>query len=173
MLKQMFIGVGIILGLCAFGVDKGDILYQNDCDNAGAFGEKYQGHYRSGEGLAKDGAFHMTGFNGSNFMIVPLDPQKINGLIVFEAVVKADNISKPEKEHLGAKLMLVVKDKSGNTQWLEPSMLKRSGSYDWETVSMQKNLPAEPQSVELYFGVQSATGDFWIDSLSVYRGKQQ
>lgn len=159
--------------LFADGLKKGELLYHNDLDAPDAFGKNYCRTFRPGGGLAGDGAFEVTGYNASNFIVLELDPAKLKGCIIMEAVVKADNISKPEKQHFGAKLMLAIKQKNGRTVWSEPSAMQKSGSYDWKTVSLVQVIPEDAVSVKLYFGVQNATGKFLLDSISIYRAEEK
>ncbi len=171
-LKKHLAGVILLFLLTGPAVadfTKGELLYYNDFDTADAFGEKYRGAFRPGAGLAEDGAFEVVGYRGSHFLIMNLDAAKLKGCILMEAVVKADQISKPEKAHFGAKLMLVIQRKNGKTLWPEPAAMPKSGSSDWKTVSLVQIIPDDTVSVKLYFGVQNATGKFLIDSISIYR----
>lgn len=163
----------LLTGSAVADFTKGELLYYNEFDTEDAFGKKYRGAFRPGSGLAKDGAFEVSGNRASNFIIQELDPAKLKGRILLEAVVKADRISKPEKAHFGAKLMLVIQRKSGSTLYPEPATMPKSGSYDWKTVSLVQVIPDDVVSVKLYFGVQNAVGKFQIDSLGIYRAKEK
>lgn len=163
----------LLAGSAIADFTKGELLYYNNFDTVDAFGEKYRQAFRSGKGLAEDGAFEVAGYQGANFIILDLDPVKLKGRILMEAVVKADRISKPEKAHFGAKLMLVIQRKNGKTLWPEPATMPKSGSSDWKTVSLVQVIPDDTVSVKLYFGVQNATGKFLIDSISIYRAEEK
>jgi len=152
------------------GYKKGEELYGNEFSSANALGGAFANAFVPGSGLNKDGAFCIYGANGSNFITIKLDEQKLKGIIYLEAVVKGAGIKKAEKPYWGSKVMLVIKRKDGTVKYAEPAMLTRYGDFDWSRVIMIEQIPMDVESVTIMLGLQNTTGIFYIDSLKIFKG---
>ena len=71
---------------------KGDLLYNNEFDSKNALGGIAEQSFIPDEGISKDGAFRVAGYNGSNFISFKLDAEKMKGFVGVEAVVKGVDI---------------------------------------------------------------------------------
>jgi len=152
---------------------KGDLLYNNEFDSKNALGGIAEQSFIPDEGISKDGAFRVMGYNGSNFISFKLDAEKMKGVVGVEAVVKGVDIKATEKPYHGAKVMMEIKRKNGRTIYSEPRTLQRSGSFDWCTVTMIELIPDDVESVTMMIGLQNTTGQFYIDSLKIFRVIEQ
>ena len=152
------------------GYEKGELLYLNEFDSKDALDGIGANSFASAEGMSKDGAFRINGYHGANFIIFKLDAAKLKGLVLMEAVVKGVDISKAEKPYWGSKVMMVIKRKNGTEKYAEPTTLPRSGSFDWTTVTLLEAIPDDVDSVTMMIGLQNTSGQFYIDSLKIFRG---
>lgn len=101
----------------------------------------------------------------SGLMTLKLDPAVVAGRsLAVEAMMKGQNISKPDKAYLGPKLMIHLKNPYGES-WLDQT--KKYGSYDWEKLSVFVRVPHDAELVELCLGLQGSTGELLIDELKV------
>ena len=155
------------------GYQKGEELYGNEFSSGNALGGAFANAFVPDSGLNKDGAFRIYGANGSNFITIKLDEQKLKGIIYVEAVVKGSDIKKAEKPYWGSKVMLVIKRKDGTVKYAEPAMLKRYGDFDWSRVMMIEQIPMDVESVTIMLGLQNTTGVFSVDSLKIFRGVKE
>ena len=170
-MKKLLCSLFMMTAVVLFaGYEKGELLYLNDFDSKDALGGADAGAFVPQEGVAKDGAFRIYGANGANFISFNLNAEKLKGLVLVEAVVKGVDIKAAEKPYWGAKVMMVIKRKNGNVKYAEPAMLPRSGNFDWTTVTMMELISDDVESVTMMIGLQNTTGQFYIDSLKIFRG---
>lgn len=79
-------------------------------------------------------------------------------------MVRGENVSKPEKPYLGVKAMIYYKAASGDRQWIEHKP-KKDGTFGWEEVVTQADIPADAEDVSFQVGLQESSGTVWFDDI--------
>lgn len=105
--------------------------------------------------------------NGSSNVLarIRLDVEKFKGAtLLCEAMVKAQDVSKPPNPWNGVKFMMVV-DGAKEREYLQKNA--PSGSFDWQAFQFLAKIPQDVQRCELVLGLELATGQAWFDDIKI------
>jgi len=98
-----------------------------------------------------------------------LPTDKLAGqLVTFSAMVKAENVSQPDINWKGIKVMLVYESEHGKQH---PHVRFGTGSFDWTAGSETLRIPSGITKATLVLGLQQVTGKVWFDDVSIRAGK--
>jgi hypothetical protein len=165
--RLLFLGIATI-GIASFASGNRDLLYENNFNSPGGnpplhrWGEVSPDQGVDGSGCLK---FHFTtrqpGMNS-----IPLDAKRAAGhKIILSAMIRAENVGKPEKSYLGPKLMVHYLDGYDIEKWNSTRI--PLGSYGYTRFSRMVRVPANVKKLELCIGLQKCTGTLWFDNVSV------
>ncbi len=161
---------------------KGELLWK--CDFTQAEAEKYGvARYKlskSGLGMAylpKDGKagdgamFFKTQSEKQTAMATIAPDVRFTGVVQVEAVVKGVEIGQGPQHYTGPKVMFPFVPKPGARKTF-PEVPKELGTYDWKTLIKVQGIPDTAEGFVFVLGLELAPGEFWVDSLRVYRAEE-
>lgn len=103
--------------------------------------------------------------NVDDLVSVTLDAAALRGkAVLLEAMMRAENLTEPQKKYLGPKLMLAIKSPQGN---YHPDQKRKYGTYGWERFSVFTRIPPDATEVTLTIGLQACTGTLWVDDMKI------
>ena len=124
---------------------------------------------RPGDGEEGDGALWFRGPAHISFK----PGAALSGLVQIEARVRGLDITRlPGAKHFhGPKVGMpyTARDKNGKSvkQW--PATPVAFGSFAWTTWVKVLNIPDDAEGLSIHLGLEMTTGEFWVDSLRVWR----
>ena len=128
--------------------------------------------YFPSEGKNGDGAFRFKTLSAKYSAGVNVNPDvAISGLVQIEADVKGVDIGESPQHFLGPKVLFAFTPKPG-AKTVHPQLPIERGSFDWKTWIKVQNIPETAQDFSFFLGLQNTPGEFWIDSVRVYRAKE-
>ena len=102
---------------------------------------------------------------GARLLPIKIDAAKVRGKkLKVTSMVRGENVSKPGKPYLGVKAMIYYKAASGDRQWIEHKP-KKDGTFGWEEVVTQADIPADAEDVSFQVGLQESSGTVWFDDI--------
>ncbi len=124
---------------------------------------------RPGEGESGGAALYFRG--PSHVVFSP--KTKLDGLLMLEARVRGIDIERMPGARIyhGPKIMMPHTgfDKHGKPKQMWSGTPVTFGSFAWATWVKIANVPAETDDLTFFLGLQMTTGEFWVDSLRVWR----
>lgn len=183
-MKRKVLGaiLGVALSLPLFGGYKNtEELYVNEFNTRDSLTEWSLGLAPKAGTKGNDAVLsHWHGENGksgflrfsasgqkSDLISIELPAEKMKGLIQLEARIRGKKLAVGSKAYFGPKVMLFHQFGKKNS-WPEPEGSKL-GTYDWRTVAMILEIPQNTTKVILTLGIQSASGEFDVDYVRIYR----
>lgn len=154
------------------GYEKTKLLLKADFKNKDSI-NRWSGKsvFVSGSGVSGQGGIMLK----SNQLIdYPLDPAKFQGTLIMDGIYQLRNVRRTEdKDYYGAKLMLVIQLKNGETLWLEPYDMLREGTSGWLRKELVFHMPEQNQIAGMFFriGLENAEGEYYCDSIRLYRSR--
>ncbi|NMA46438.1 MAG: glycoside hydrolase family 5 protein [Lentisphaerae bacterium] len=153
------------------GYKKTDLLYDFSFDTPESltgWSDDAVKYYRAGQGAEQSGVMYFKADSDKHALWIStsLDPAKLEGMIQLEAVVRGQGLQAAKQPYWGTKLMLTI-SRGGKQSHPEPP--RSVGSYDWRTVYMVQNILPGTDKVSLSICIQHAIGEFWVDSVRIYR----
>ena len=154
---------------------RGDLLWRCDFTRAEVDAMKTPGiasgrNWDPAEGVAGDGAFHAVSKGGDCKVSVPLPTERLRGrMIQVEARVKGLDVTPGPRHFNGPKLMLAFR--SGGKAFY-PEMPKEYGTWDWKRRAKVEFVPADATNLAFVLGLESCTGELWVDDLAVYAAEE-
>jgi len=95
----------------------------------------------------------------------PVDVKSLAGRgIILEAMIKGENLTKPEKSYLGPKMMLHLKTPTGDV-WQDQR--KEYGTYDWKKFTTFLRVPNNAEKINLCLGLQGCSGTLRISDVKI------
>ena len=153
---------------------RGDVVFETNFEGAAAL-----------EGWESPAAARLvTGYQGSNSLTVelaedasprarmvrralPIEPMRGSN-VYFEAMVKADQVTKPPKPWNGVKFMLHYQAPS-RPGWTQHNGVH--GTFDWKPVRFAARVPSDATQAWVYLGLEQAWGRVWFDSIRITIGQ--
>ncbi|MGC8828797.1 MAG: glycoside hydrolase family 5 protein [Verrucomicrobiia bacterium] len=86
-----------------------------------------------------------------------------NCTLLCEAMVRAQNVSKPPNPWNGVKFMLIVE--GDGKEYLQKNA--PTDSFDWQKIQFLAKIPEDVKSCELVVGLELATGEAWFDDIKI------
>lgn len=153
-----------LLAMAEYG--KGKLLYDMDFHSPEEF-RKWSG---KSDRMIENGALHIR---GNQILVRKIDPALIRGTVWIEAEMKVERIPNPEKPYWGAKAMLVIEEPNGRKSYPEPAGIPRYGTTGWKTCNLLLKIPEQVKSIQLWMGIQNATGDYWLRRFQIYQAVEE
>jgi len=160
---------GELLWSCEFS--KEDVAkYKLGGSRLGSDGYGFTIHPTGGKG--GDGAALFKSPDKQHSALINVVPDvKLSGVIQIEAEVRGVDLGPGIHSFNGPKVMFPHKPKKdGHTRY--PQLPSELGSFDWKTWVMVEDIPATAEGFLFRLGLENAPGEFWIDSLRVYRAEE-
>lgn len=164
--------LGVFLSVQA-GYRKAELLYE---ENFNVPAEMIKGWnvpigrvYDPGGGKEGKGALYFSSPEdrpGGIMIQKSLNPKVVNGRICLEATVRGRNLKPACRRYWGSKIMLSFRGIRGDIANPEPQ--RRFGTYDWYNAVVFTDV-GNPESIKLSLGMQKGTGEFWVQSVRIYR----
>ncbi len=107
--------------------------------------------------------------NGNAGIEKTLNPQKIRGLIAFEADIRGTDITVGAKRFFRAKFML-FNTNGKKSSWPEPTI--RTGTFDWHRIRKIVLLPPDTNQISFSTGIQEASGTFDVANIRIWQVKE-
>jgi hypothetical protein len=128
--------------------------------------------YLPKDGKAGDGAmFFKTQSEKQTAMATIAPDVRFTGVVQVEAVVKGVEIGQGPQHYTGPKVMFPFVPKPGARKTF-PEVPKELGTYDWKTLIKVQGIPDTAEGFVFVLGLELAPGEFWVDSLRVYRAEE-
>jgi len=161
---------------------KGELLWKCDFTQAEAakhgvadrrLGDAVSGiAYLPNDGKSGDGALFFRTLNekqSAKVMIVP--DVKLSGIVQIEADVKGVGIERGPQHFTGPKVMFPFNPKP-NARKVFPQLPTELGTFDWKTWIKVQSIPETAEGFSFVLGIELAPGEFWVDSVRVYRAEE-
>lgn len=104
--------------------------------------------------------------SGTQLVTVPIDLAPLRDHeILLSYAVRAQDVSRPEKDYNGIKCQLHWKSPTEGPRWFNEGML--SGTFDWRRSSLLIRVDADAADGELQIGLQECSGTAWIADVSI------
>lgn len=126
-------------------------------------------HFAQGQGVDGGNAlyFKCNSFRGADMIYKSLDKKVLDAeLIWLEATVRCKDVQPAKQPYLGTKVMLTIKR---GTAERHPEPRHLTGTLDWTTLFTIQKLDKSVTDITLTLGIQCAPGEFWVDSVRIYR----
>ena len=128
--------------------------------------------YLPKDGKAGDGAMFFKTQDEKQTAMATIAPDvKLTGVVQVEAVVKGVEIGQGPQHYTGPKVMFPFVPKPGARKTF-PEVPKELGTYDWKTLIKVQGIPDTAEGFVFVLGLELAPGEFWVDSLRVYRAEE-
>ena len=174
----------VILVMTAFATaadaayKKGELLWK--CDFTPEEAAKYRvDGYRGGgvfylptDGRSGDGAMFFKSQSEKQAPMITIRPDvKLSGIVQIEADVKGVDVGPGPQDYTGPKVMFPFVPKP-DAKTIYPQLARELGTYDWKTPVRVQIIPETAEQFHFSLGLQNAPGEFWIDSVRVYRAEE-
>ncbi|HJH03028.1 MAG TPA: glycoside hydrolase family 5 protein [Victivallis vadensis] len=106
----------------------------------------------------------VTGTIGNSFILRKFKAAEFSGLIVFEAMVRGENLDSDGKAYHGPKFMLIC---GTGKRPAYPEPFRELGSYGWKHIRCFYRLPADNEKIEFLTGIQAGAGTFYVANIRI------
>ena len=140
---------------------KGDVIFSTDFEGTNALAG-WSGPATLAPGFQGG---HSLCIERAALAQMTLPVERVRGcVLVFSAMIKAENVSEKPKPYNGVKFMapIVAPD---DKQW--PAASLDTGSFDWKRCSFTARVPADATRLTLCLGLEAVTGKAWFDDVRV------
>lgn len=164
------------------GYKRGELLWACEFSPADAAKYKLDGKRLDGQGYgfrihptggrSGDGAaFFKTPDKQHSAKISIVPEVKFTGVIQIEAEVRGVDLGRGIHGYNGPKVMFPHLPRKGARAY-NPQLPSEYGSFDWKTWVMVEEIPETAVGFSFVLGLENAPGEFWIDSVRVYRAAE-
>lgn len=157
---------------------KGELLWKCDFTPEEAVKYGVDGHRGGGiaylptDGRSGDGAMFFRSQSEKQSAMVTIRPDvTLAGIVQIEADVKGVDVGPGPQHFTGPKVMFPFVPKPG-AGTVYPQLARELGTYDWKTPVRVQAIPETAERFCFVLGLQSAPGEFWVDSVRVYRAEE-
>ena len=157
---------------------KGELLWKCDFTPEEAVKYGVDGHRGGGivylptDGQSGDGAMFFRSQSERQSAMVTIRPDvTLAGIVQIEADVKGVDVGPGPQHFTGPKVMFPFVPKPG-AKTTYPQLERELGTYDWKTPFRVLDIPETAEQFCFVLGLQSAPGEFWVDSVRVYRAEE-
>ena len=118
----------------------------------------------------KSGAlkFTVTTPGDSQWLILPLDKEKIKGIVAIEGDIKGEEVYHVGATYFGPRLTIRSKDPKGRERmptFQRPAKFK--GTYGWQHACYYVALPDDPTELELRIGIMHGKGTAYFSNIVI------
>ncbi len=170
----MILGLSVLTTLnAAYIPDK--VLFEENFPNQealnrwGVAGAKPQLIRNGGpDGKTNAVKFHIPRMGGNSYITMKIDPAKVKGLILFEAMVRGENLEMGKRSFLGPKFMLAH---GTAKQMKHPEPDREFGTYGWKRIRKYYEIAPNTDRMTLWTGIQEGKGSFYVANIRICQAK--
>jgi hypothetical protein len=155
----------------AQGFQRSDIVFETSFENENALAD-WSGSANLAEGFKSGHSLFVErpaeSPMGITIVEKSLPAEKLRGYtLAFDAMVKAENVTKAPEAWNGVKFQVHCMGPSGETWGSAAGPRRLDGTFDWKPFEFVKEIPPDATEVTLCLGFQNSTGKAWFDNVRV------